>query len=147
MCKFTSLVGSHNLHAIENQHFAILSVRLSRLFPFRLGVYSMRKLFSFLFVFAVSSVMAVSAFAAGKDVKLEGEGQCAKCSLGIADKCQNVLVVTKDGKSTNYFLDGEKSTANHKALCKGVHKTKVTGSCTKKGDKLVVEVSTIEIAK
>jgi hypothetical protein len=107
----------------------------------------MRQLFSALFVFAVSSVMAVSAFADAKDVKLEGEGQCAKCSLGIADKCQNVLVVKKDGKDVNYFLMGDKSKAAHKSLCQGVHKTKVVGTLTEKDGKMIVEVTTIEISK
>ena len=110
-------------------------------------IQTMRKFVSFVAVFAFSSAMAVSALAAGKDVKLEGEGQCAKCSLGIADKCENVLVVEKDGKKTNYFLAGDKSKAFHKNLCQGTKKTKVAGSCEKKDDKLVVTVTEIELVK
>ena len=83
--------------------------------------------------------MALSAMAEGKDVKLEGEGQC--------DKCENVLVVEKDGKKTNYFLAGDKSKAFHKNLCQGVKKTKVAGTWEKKDDKLVVTVTEIELVK
>ena len=72
--------------------------------------------------------MALSAMAEGKDVKLEGEGQCAKCSLGIADKC-------------------EKSKAFHKNLCQGVKKTNVAGTWETKDDKLVVTVTEIELVK
>lgn len=107
----------------------------------------MRKIISFVAVFAFSSAMALSAMAEGKDVKLEGEGQCAKCSLAIADKCENVLVVEKDGKKTNYFLVGDKSKAFHKNLCQGVKKTKVAGTWEKKDDKLVVTVTEIELVK
>ena len=107
----------------------------------------MRKIISFVAVFAFSSIMALSAMAAGKDVKLEGEGQCAKCSLGIADKCQNVLVVEKDGKKTNYFLEGDKSKAFHKNLCQGTKKTTVAGSLEKKDDKNIVTVTAIELVK
>lgn len=107
----------------------------------------MKKIISFLSVFALASVMAVSVHAAGKDVKLTGEGQCAKCSLGLTDKCQNVVVVEKDGKKTNYFLVGDKSKAFHKNLCQGVKKTKVEGACTEKDGKLEVEVTEIELVK
>jgi hypothetical protein len=107
----------------------------------------MRKFSGILSVAVLSSVMSVSAFAAAKDVKLEGEGQCAKCSLGIADKCQNVLVVKKEGKEVNYFLDGAKSKAFHKNLCQGVHKTKIEGSLTEKDGKMIVDVTAIEIVK
>lgn len=107
----------------------------------------MKKIISFLSVFAFASVMALTAHAAGKEVKLTGEGQCAKCSLGIADKCQNVLVVEKEGKKTNYFLVGDKSKAFHKNLCQGVKKTKVEGTCEEKDGKLEVEVTAIELVK
>jgi hypothetical protein len=107
----------------------------------------MRKIISFVAVFAFSSAMALSAMAEAKDVKIEGEGQCAKCSLAIADKCENVLVVEKDGTKTNYFLVGDKSKAFHKNLCQGVKKTKVEGSLEKKDDKMVVTVTAIELVK
>lgn len=107
----------------------------------------MKKIMTFLSVFAFASVMALTAHAAGKEVKLTGEGQCAKCSLGIADKCQNVLVVEKEGKKTNYFLVGDKSKAFHKNLCQGVHKTKVEGTSEEKDGKVEITVTTIELVK
>ncbi len=107
----------------------------------------MRKSVSFLFVFAFSSVMSLSLLAADKEVKLEGKGQCAKCSLGVADKCQNVLVLKKDGKDVTYYLDGAKSKAFHKNLCQGVHTTKVEGKLSEKDGKSIIDVTAIELVK
>jgi len=83
----------------------------------------------------------------GKDVKLTGQGSCAKCELKLADKCQNVVQVKDGDKTTTYYLTGDVSKAFHKNLCSTTAKVNVEGKCTKEGDKLVVAVTKIEAAK
>jgi hypothetical protein len=85
----------------------------------------------------------------GKTVTLKGDGMCAKCGLKDKDakKCQNVVIVTKDDKKTVYYLTGKASDAVHKSMgfCGASKdepiKIEVTGTCEKKGDKLVVTVT------
>jgi len=87
----------------------------------------------------------------GAKVSIKGDGMCAKCALKEQAKCQNVVIVTKDGKDTKYYLE-RNTTANkaHQALgfCRATKdepvKVKVTGTCEKKDDKLVVTAEKIE---
>ena len=82
----------------------------------------------------------------GKTVTLKGDGMCAKCGLKDKDakKCQNAVIVTKDGKKTIYYLTGKLSDEVHKSMgfCSASKdepvKVEVTGTCEKKGDKLVL---------
>jgi len=83
----------------------------------------------------------------GKTITIKGDALCAKCGLKEADakKCQNVVIVTKDGKETKYYLPmNDVSKAAHKSLgiCTAAKddpvKVEVTGTCEKKGDKLVL---------
>ena len=54
----------------------------------------------------------------GKEVKLEGILVCGKCALKETDDCSNVLQVTKDDKTTNYyFKDDGKKEEYHKKIC------------------------------
>ena len=79
-------------------------------------------------------------------ITIKGDGLCAKCGLKDKDakKCQNAVVVTKDGKKTTYYLAGKLSDDAHKSLgfCNASKdepvKVEVTGTCEKKGDKLVL---------
>ena len=71
-----------------------------------------------------------------RQVRLEGSD---------AKKCQNVVIVTKDGKKTKYYLaKNEFSKDAHKGLgiCTASKdepvKVEVTGTCEKKDDKLVL---------
>ena len=87
----------------------------------------------------------------GKKVTLEGEGMCAKCALQETKSCQNVVIVTKDGKKTTYYLvhEGESKKAHSKlGFCQATKdepiKVKVTGTCEKKDDKLVVTAEKLE---
>jgi len=55
---------------------------------------------------------------AGKEVTLKGSMVCGKCSLGVCEKCTNVLQVKEDGKDVNYFIDDKgKGEKYHKAIC------------------------------
>jgi hypothetical protein len=87
----------------------------------------------------------------GKKVTIEGKGLCAKCALAETKSCQNAVIVTKDGKDTTYYLaPNALSKSNHAKLgfCKATKdepiKVKVTGTCVKKDDKLVVTAEKIE---
>jgi len=87
----------------------------------------------------------------GAKVTITGDGLCAKCALKEQPKCQNVVIVTKDGKETKYYL--ERNDVANKAhskmgFCQATKddpaKVKVTGTCEKKDDKLVVTAERIE---
>ncbi|GIW87911.1 MAG: hypothetical protein KatS3mg108_2235 [Isosphaeraceae bacterium] len=111
----------------------------------------MRKLIPMLAV-AVLSVGLSAAFAAeGQDVTITGMAQCAKCALKETQSCQNVVIAKEDGKSVKYYLEqNDVSKAAHQKLgfCTAPKDdgptVKVTGSCVKKDDKLVVTPTKIE---
>jgi hypothetical protein len=75
----------------------------------------------------------------GKEVKLEGILVCGKCALKETDDCSNVLQVTKDDKTTNYyFKDDGKKEDYHKMICTAGKKgkaVKVSGTLTEKDGK------------
>jgi hypothetical protein len=93
-----------------------------------------------------SSLGLLRADDGGKTITIKGDGLCAKCGLKDKDakKCQNAVVVTEDGKKTTYYLTGKLSDDAHKRLgfCNATKdepvKVEVTGTCEKKGDKLVL---------
>ncbi len=96
-----------------------------------------------------SSLGLLRADDAGKPITIKGDGLCAKCGLKDKDakKCQNVVIVTKDGKKTTYYLTGKMSDDVHKSMgfCSASKdepvKVEVTGTCEKKGDKLVLTLT------
>jgi Family of unknown function (DUF6370) len=86
-----------------------------------------------------------------KKVTISGEGMCAKCALKETAKCQNVVIVTKDGKKENYYLvqnDVAKKAHQAEGFCQATKddpiKVKVTGTVEKKDDKLVMTAEKIE---
>ena len=101
---------------------------------------------------AIAGLSFAASNATAEDHTIEGKGQCAKCSLkekGV-DKCQNAVVVEKDGKKTTYFLvdkEGSKVSASfHKELCQGEKAVKVTGTVKEVGGKHELTVGKIELA-
>jgi len=90
---------------------------------------------------------AVSAFAEAETVTITGMGKCAKCALHQSDKCQNVVEVEKDGKTTTYWLEGAKSKAfHHDNLCQDTKKVTVTGTVEEKDGKTIMKVTEIKLA-
>jgi Family of unknown function (DUF6370) len=88
-----------------------------------------------------------------KDAKItiSGEGMCAKCALKETSSCQNVVIVTKDGEKKTYYLeknDVAKKAHSSVGFCQATKedpiKVKVTGTCEKKDDKLVLTAEKIE---
>jgi len=84
---------------------------------------------------------ALPAFAA--DTKLEGTATCAKCDLGIAEKCQAAVVVkTADGKTETILSEGnDKAKALHKEICKGGKEATVEGTVTEKDGKKTIAIT------
>jgi Family of unknown function (DUF6370) len=101
---------------------------------------------AFIFGIALVGFVGTPSFAKdeeAKEVKLEGKITCAKCDLGIADKCATVIKV---GEKV-YFLDEKSAKDNHKAICTAAKDGTVTGKVTKDGDKLIVTVTKLEFKK
>lgn len=94
---------------------------------------------------AASTLLAADS---GAEVTLSGTGKCAKCSLGIADECQNALVVKQDGKEVTYLLaPNDVSKHFHKQICEEDKPMTVTGKIEEKDGKKQIVPSHIEVAK
>lgn len=108
----------------------------------------MRKFFPLLAVAAFFSFVGYAL--ADGDKTITGDAVCAKCALKEASTCQNVVLVKEGDKEVKYYLEGPESKKAHGALgiCTAKKdapvKVKVTGTCEKKDDKLVITVSKIE---
>ena len=99
----------------------------------------------------VSCLSFLKADEKGTKVTLEGKAVCAKCALKEQPRCQNVVIVTKDGTETKYYLEpNAEAKKAHQGLgiCTATKddpiKVKVVGTCEKKGEKLVVTAEKIE---
>ena len=84
----------------------------------------------------------------GKEVTLKGTMVCGKCTLKETDECSNVLQV-KDGKKTvNYYLQDEgKPEKYHQCPPGKKAEATVTGVVTKKGGKMYIKASKVELTK
>jgi RecG-like helicase len=79
-----------------------------------------------LFLLAATSISARAD--EGKEVTLQGEAKCAKCSLHEADKCQTVIQTKEDGKMVTYFVkQNDVAKTFHKEICQDPKKVKATG--------------------
>ncbi len=101
----------------------------------------MRKILSTLLV----TVACSGLLYADDSVTVTGEGKCGKCSLKETAKCQNVIQVTENGKTVNYYLADNKTAKDyHKTICSKTVKTKATGTVEEKDGKKVMTASSIE---
>jgi Family of unknown function (DUF6370) len=88
----------------------------------------------------------------GKKLNLKGEGLCAKCALKEQSKCQNVVIVKKEGeKDKKYYIVMDKvgKAAHQKeGFCQATKeepvKVKITGTCKEEDGKLVFTAEKIE---
>jgi hypothetical protein len=89
------------------------------------------------------------ADAVGKAITITGNMVCGKCTLHETEKCQNVVQVTQDGKTVNYYLiQNDTSKDAHSAVCHGdTEKVTVTGTVTEKDGKEVLTPTKIEPVK
>jgi Family of unknown function (DUF6370) len=90
-----------------------------------------------------------AADTASKEVTITGSMVCGKCTLHLTKTCQNVVQVTKDGKTVNYFLiHNDVSKAAHSAVCGGSpEKVTVTGTLKEKDGKEILTPTKIEPVK
>ena len=111
----------------------------------------MRKLFVLAAAAVMFSGLTLLKADDGKKVTISGEGMCAKCALHETTSCQSVVIETKDGNKTTYYLvknDVAKKAHQRDGFCRATKdnptKVKVTGTCVKKDDKLELTPETIE---
>ena len=93
--------------------------------------------------------VSTRAFAEDKVTTITGDMVCGKCTLHETASCQNVVQVTQDGKTVNYYLkqNGVSKDA-HEAVCHGdTEKVTVTGTVKDEGDKHILTATKIEEAK
>jgi hypothetical protein len=78
--------------------------------------------------FLLALATATPALAEGKDVTIQGEAKCAKCSLHEADKCQTVIQTKEDGKTVTYWVtQNDVAKGFHKEVCTDTKKVTATG--------------------
>lgn len=97
-----------------------------------------------------SAASLLQAAPRGEKVTIEGKGLCAKCALHETKTCQNVVIVTKDGKEINYYM--ERNAVAKKAhaadgFCKATKedpiKVKVTGEVEEENGKWEIKADKI----
>jgi hypothetical protein len=109
----------------------------------------MRLLATFLSVFTLVGVLALTAQAADKEVTLKGKIMCGKCALKQAKKCATVIQVKEDGKDVVYwFLDKGTKEKYHEEVCGGaVKEGSVVGNVFEKDGKKWIKPTKVEYAK
>jgi len=97
--------------------------------------------------FAGATLTALAADS--KETTITGNMVCGKCKLHETEKCQNVVQVTENGATVNYYLkQNEVSKAQHEAVCHGdTEKVTVTGTVKEKEGKKTLTPSKIEVIK
>jgi len=98
---------------------------------------------------AAGTSRLLAADDASKETTLTGKMVCGKCVLHETKSCQNVVQVTQDGKTVNYYLtQNETSKSQHEAICGGSsEKVTVTGTVKETDGKEMLTASKIEVAK
>ena len=96
----------------------------------------------------VATLISTGAAFAADPVTVTGEGKCGKCSLKETAKCQDVIEVTENGKTTKYYLvDNKASKDYHPTVCKKTVKTTATGTVEEKDGKMVMTATEVKEAK
>jgi len=81
-------------------------------------------------------------------VTVTGQGKCAKCVLKEADKCQNVIETTENGKKVKYYLAKNDVNKNFQEdLCTDGKKVTATGTVKEVDGKKQLTATKIELAK
>ena len=100
-----------------------------------------------LLAISTSSLLAVDM--AGKEVTISGSMVCGKCTLHETKECQNVVQVSEDGKTVNYYLkQNDVSKSSKEPICGGSsEKVTVTGTVATEDGKQVLTPTKIDVAK
>jgi hypothetical protein len=86
----------------------------------------------------LSMTLAASLTSLAGDTKLEGKATCAKCDLGLTDKCQAAVVVN----GVTYLSEpNDKAKALHKEICKGGKEATVEGTVGEKDGKKTITIT------
>jgi hypothetical protein len=95
------------------------------------------------------AVASATTALAADEITITGNMVCAKCTLHETDACQNVVQVTEDGKTVNYYLkQNDISKAAHSPICQGAsEKVTVTGTVKEKSGKKTMTPTKIEVVK
>ncbi len=110
----------------------------------------MKKLKLMLALLAGLAVASVTTVFAADEVTITGNMVCAKCTLHETSSCQNVVQVTEDGKTVNYYLkQNDVSKAAHDPICGpgNSEKVTVTGTVKEKDGKKTMTPSKIDVVK
>ena len=78
-----------------------------------------------------------------KEVTLKGTITCAKCDLKLADKCETVIKVEKDGKDVVYYFDSASHKKNHGKICQTPMPGTVKGTVSEKDGKKMIKVTQV----
>lgn len=79
-----------------------------------------------------------------KEVTLKGDGQCAKCSLGKTEKCQDAIDVKEGDNKGVFYIKGKGAKGLHKDICKGTKPLTVIGVISEKNGQKWIEASKVE---
>ena len=98
---------------------------------------------------AVSTPRLLAADASTNEVTITGSMVCGKCALHETKSCQNVVQVSQDGKTVNYYLkQNDVSKAAHAPICGGSsEKVTVTGTVKEKDGKEMMTPTKIDVIK
>ena len=109
----------------------------------------MKKLLATLSAAVMLTGVGLMARAAdAEEVTIQGEGQCAKCSLNETDACQNAVVVEEGGKEVTYLLAKNKVANDfHPKICKVVKTVEATGTVKEEDGQKVMTASKIELVE
>jgi predicted transcriptional regulator len=106
------------------------------------------KTYRILGLLALALLLPGAARAADETITITGEAMCAKCELGLQDKCQTVIQAKDGDKVINYYVaDSDIAKAFHPKICHGPATVTATGTIKTMDGKQVLTVSTIEIKK
>jgi hypothetical protein len=109
----------------------------------------MKKLKLLIALLAGLTIAGATTALAADEVSITGNMVCGKCTLHETEACQNVVQVTEDGKTVNYYLkENDVSKAAHAPICHGdPEKVTVTGTVKEKGGKKTLTPTKIEVVK
>jgi hypothetical protein len=98
---------------------------------------------------AASTSSLPAADASTNEVTITGSMVCGKCALHETKSCQNVVQVSQDGKTVNYYLkQNDVSKAAHGPICGGSsEKVTVTGTVKEKDGKEMMTPTKIDVIK
>lgn len=106
-----------------------------------------------LFFLLAAAVLAVTFSSCtttheSSQVTMSGEMVCAKCKLHLTSTCQNVLQVSENGQTVNYFLaQNQVSTDFHHNICTSDgEQATVTGTVQQQNGQEVLTASKIVAA-